>query len=482
MKFSWIWLSFVALVVVFLFTRWYGFVDGYELAGDLGRDMFVLDQWRESGKPPLLGPQNSVLPFNQSAVFFYTLMPLYWLTGWWPYANLLSLTLFILGVWVLCMWLVRKTPQLQVPTLAILLLSTLHPQYIDQTRYVWNPSFVAPLLTLGILSLLLLQREWKRSTVGISVLALAAAVSFSYSVAPLLLVLMAWVVWTWRNDWKKIAMYVFGLTLAGVFWNLPTLAFEVKYKFQLVRAVLAGPVIEMPSRDIPSKLQDSWLFLLSYPSWNAGQALVLGVLVIAVLSNLWLIWKSKIQNHDSAFLQFLSIWFGVLALTFISPTPMQAHYIFGITTVTFFLLALLRHRILWPTLVALGAVWVFGPGWAWHFEPTRLPVPEMMACAQQICDQQSEPVFVSVMSSAHPFHTGPEFRYALQHSGCAVEVIETHPQNATKMIVIEDGAKYQAGETEYYELSLFGPHREVERTSCSESFDAVVLEQGLPAE
>lgn len=75
-----LWL-FLFVIVFFIFLRVYRLPSTLFFFNDMGRDLLVLWESWEHKKPFLLGPQNSALPFNQPALYFYSLYPAFLLTG-----------------------------------------------------------------------------------------------------------------------------------------------------------------------------------------------------------------------------------------------------------------------------------------------------------------------------------------------------------------------------------------------------------------
>lgn len=65
------WFVLIFILIVFIFLRVHRIEETLNFQNDIGRDYLVLLEWYQSGKPPLLGPQNSAVPFNQSAFYFY---------------------------------------------------------------------------------------------------------------------------------------------------------------------------------------------------------------------------------------------------------------------------------------------------------------------------------------------------------------------------------------------------------------------------
>ncbi|MFA5026122.1 MAG: hypothetical protein WC503_06465, partial [Candidatus Shapirobacteria bacterium] len=122
--------------------------------------MSVLSQWQNTGKPPLLGPQTSALAFNQSAIYFYILYPGYLISHGNPVSALYTLGFVYIFTLLLGLYLLRKDKNLTKVLLVSFSLISIHPQYINQFRFVWNPSFVTPFIISAIISFYLLTQKF----------------------------------------------------------------------------------------------------------------------------------------------------------------------------------------------------------------------------------------------------------------------------------------------------------------------------------
>ena len=110
-----------------------------------------------------------------------------------------------------------------------------------------------------------------------------------------------------------------------------------------------------------------------------------------------------------------------------------------------------------------------------YFEPVGRSPSDLLACYTDFCDKYQQPIYVSVQSSLHPYHNGPEHRYFMKFSGCDVKEIEKFEPAELMAVVLEEG-DYQHGSTSYYELSLFGESLNWSGTAClPEVWKSVVL-------
>lgn len=470
------WGVVVGILAIFLFLRLWAIRDGFFFFNDMGRDMLVLQQWRDSGKPPLLGPQNSSLPFNQPGLYFYWLMPLFLLFSGSPFSSIFTLVLTMSAFFLAGAYLLRKKPEWPSVFLGFSWLVALHPTHIQQNRFVWNPSFVTPFFATAVIALVWLREKWTVRRVQLFAFCLAAAVSFSYSVAPAAVAVVLLILWWWRTEVKKI--FFLGASLAAwtLFFQIPTLVFELRYNFQLTKAVLNSPETTHEGLEWSVKLQQ--LLSTSTGLAGVGQTLLIGAFLSCVVLNLvWLKRSASFSVREKAFFSFLPLFVTTLVLTLVAPVPLHAHYIFAIVTLAFLVVATLHKRLAIGFIVLASLAWLHPTVLQKHFIPARRSFEVLMACMRQVCEAENEPLFVSVQSSYHPYHNGPEFRFALGESGCKVKSIELEPQAAQRMTVVEDGGLYEHGKTDFYELALFGPSKVAENYNCTDDLSVVILEK-----
>jgi len=256
------------LIALFLLTRLYKINISFDFINDMGRDFLALWQWHQTGKPPLLGPQTSALPFNQSAIYFYLLYPFYLLSGQSYYASLIAYLVFYILSFIAGLYFLRHYPRLEKSLLVVFFLVTIHPQYIAQGRFIWNPSFVTPCLLAAFYSLLLyLQKESFKNTSNnlvkfqksqrlllmLSAFSLALATGFSYSSAPAVLAFIILLICLKRQAMLPYLRYL----VASLFLvNLPTVVFELRHGFLLSKMMLFGDKLPQSGNSFTARLLD----------------------------------------------------------------------------------------------------------------------------------------------------------------------------------------------------------------------------------
>ncbi len=431
--------------------------------------MLVLWQWNKFGKFPLLGPQNSVLPLNQSSWYFYILYPGFLLFSAQPIsANYTLATLYIVA-FMSGLWLFRKERGMRGLLMISFFLVSIHPQFVAQNRTVSNPSFVGLFLMISIISFARWLDEGKMRFLFVYAFALALAVSFSYSAAPVLLATFIYVMFTRRKIILKTALMII---VSLMFINLTTLAFEAKHNFLILRNLLSRGirVQNIENISINSRLGD---FVNYGFSLGSGKTNLIAVISLAVLVAIALFSKKT---------PVLSKRLGILlSLTFILslvlPTQIFPHYIFGFTTLLFLFIASLPSLISLPIVCLLIFLYLGPIQVASYFAPSPRSVGQMESCFKKVCQEFKEPMYVTVQANFHPYHTGPEHRFLMKKMGCEVKNIEDASQTASIMSVVLDGSDYISGKTVFSELSTFGKASELKRFSCLPNFGVVVLKK-----
>ncbi|KKT40332.1 hypothetical protein A3K29_02970 [Candidatus Collierbacteria bacterium RIFOXYB2_FULL_46_14] len=463
----WVWIVAVFLVGLFWWLRFNNIGTSLFYFNDMGRDLLVLQDWMETGKPPLLGPQTSSLPINQSAIYFYLLMPGFLLFNGSPMALLYTNAFIYISFFLGGLWFLRGNKKMQMALLGFFLLVTISPQYIIQSRFVWNPSFTTPLLATALISFYLLTQKFSQKLMIVFVATLAIAISFSYSMAPAFIGIFIFLVLFWKTNRLKT---VLAEMLALIVVNLPTIAFELKHQFLLTSSLFTRGVTPQQAENISMTAKFSSLFGYGLA---INRELLIGAILILAAILLW--YGRKKENPELNF--FSKLLFLTVLITFIVPLTIHSHYIFGFTTLLFLCIASLPR---WPkilVLLVLSSFYLTPSRLSAYFKPAIRTYEQMTQCFDTVCKEIKEPIFESVQAGFHPYHNGPEHRVMMKQAGCQVKYIENEPSSASLMAVVLDNSTFELGKTSYNELTLFGKAKEIKRYNCQENFQVVVLEK-----
>lgn len=465
-------ISIGILIVVFSILRLYSIQDSLLFFSDMGRDFLVFQKWQVSGKPPLLGPQNSALPFNQSPIYFYYLYIFYLLTNHSLYATIIAGVVFHIFIMLGGCFLLHKYEELHLPWVICWILLTINPQMVMQHRYIWNPSFVAGCLVLAFFSFLIIRKKfsWKLSFIFSGSLALANG--FSYSAAPTIILFMLFIPFFLST--KVYAKLLVSLVISLTIVNAPLIFFEVRHNFTLTKLMLHYDKIEQA---VPPFSEKVWAILSLSFSMNHYKLLF----ILAVIFSAFFMYRYKKSEQKDAFfsLGFTSVLFlASLLVLAIVPVSVQPHYIFGVISFFAIMIAFLgRKTSILATLILLG-IWGDPNTVQSYFTKAWRTVQETEDCSIKVCSIIKQPTFVSLQSTYHDYHTGTEYRYLFGEHGCKIFDIEqslVESSNVNTMLVVSEQVDYQHDKTSFNELTLFGNSQMTNTIECSPDLKIHVL-------
>ncbi len=434
----------------------------------MGRDMSVLQTWKDTGKPPLLGPQTSALPFNQSAIYFYLLYPGFLISQGNPVSSLYTLSFVYIVSFILGLYLLRDNKKFYKIILISFFLISIHPQYITQSRFVWNPSFVTPFIISAIVSFYFLIKKFSWSKMWIFSASLATSISLSYSVAPLLIAIFIY--WLIFNRKNFIPFFV-TIFISFFVLNLPTIFFELRHNFFLSNSIFNKESPVQGGLSLLTKINSLSQFVFMHPIQKINLILLFCVTILC----LYLV-KKSINKYMSFQFIIAFLLLVLIIMTLLTPVTVQPHYIFAITALIFLIISSLNSIFIGLILILFSFFYLKPSLLVAYFKKAPRTYAEMTQCFQSFCRVHSDPTFVSVQSSFHPFHNGPEHRFLLKNAGCLIKEIETENGQAKYMSVVLDNGSFDS-RTNFYELELFGKYKDIETFQCLPNFEIKVLEK-----
>ncbi len=462
----------IFLILLFLFLRFYNIKDALFFFNDMGRDLLVLQNWQISGKPPLLGPQTSVLPFNQSSIYFYYIYIFYLITKGSVFSALFANAFLYIAMYVFGLYIFKKDKKITFLLNIAFLLISIHPQYIIQSRFVWNPSLVTPFIISAILSFYVLIQKYSKQKLWIFSLSLATAISLSYSVIPLFIALFAyWLIFI-RKYFAKLSFSIF---VSFLIVNFTTIFFELRHNFLLTKSLLIKPSSPQNAISISQKFNDLSQFVINLPNQNWNKYILflfLFLSIIQIIKN----YKSTNQSKKINFYINTIFIFTFLAY-FILPVSIHAHYIFALISLLF--LSIATKPIIKTIIIILIATYLYlsPSNLNSYFSQAPRTYDQMNTFFSEICNEIKEPIFVSVQSNFQPYHHGPEHRYLLKKNGCNIVNIEENNELSDKMAVVIDGGDFDLEKTKFYELELFGKSKIIKKYEYLTNFKVYILEK-----
>lgn len=461
---------FGLVIGIFLLLRLTNLQNTFILFGDSARDLLELYEWQQTKLPPLLGPHTSALSFNQSAWYFYWLMPIYLLSAQSIYTANIAVLAYYLLWFGLGLYSIKKGWLTVTELLVIAVAITIHPELIKQLRQVWNPSFVLPLtLTIG---LLLKKIHWPtitKKSLFLVTLCLALAVGLSYSIVPFALVVCVYVTYQlWKQYPQKkrqLSLFVIFLLLSTFMVNLGTIAFEFRYQFLLTKNLGNQQVLQVSTDQaekwqqlIDAVFQNQWVWL---------------IFIVCLSFSFLLLKNNKIQTTQLE--KSLSLLFLTLGTTLLFPFAVHGHYIFGILALV--LVVILAMPVLFQ-IVMLLTIGAFSVGWLLSsnlFLTTSPTTTEKRDCLQWICEQHASPIYVVGNTASHD-HQALEYSYLAKTIGCdAFAVTEITTQQPKTMAVFNQGADFELGKTDFYELNLFANSEYKKTIQCVDTLSVSIF-------
>lgn len=472
--------ALLILATVWIFLRFYNLNQSYFFFGDAGRDAWAMWQWRYQGKIPYLSPAVSALPINVSPIYFYILYPFFLLTGQSYFYSQIALLVYCWFFITITAWLIYPQKNHRAPFLLLVLLLTLCPEFIIQSRYVWNPSFIiAPLVTAFYLLIikppkLLKSAKWPQIFLLFSGGLVALSTSLNMSVIPVSLAfcILALIV-TKRKFWWWLG----GLVSGMIFFYTPMILFEIKHSFQITHR-MTGALLSRAVNGVNEPTLTKLSHLLSMPMSNLK--LGVGVAIFMVVFSLYKLVKtrqhSKLKQLGSPLILASLGLLITVTFSLIFPLQIETHYIFG---AMFFLLIGLAYlpsptNYLGALVVAIGWV-IFLTNHPIDAKAFRT-VTEFDTCMQKIATIIDRPTFVTVQSPSHN-HEGYEILFGLSQHGIEVKDIHIEPESTNLMVVMNERITFTNGKDSFYELTQFGPAEVVSEGECGPQWGWTVIER-----
>lgn len=435
----------------------------------------VLFNWQQTWKPPLLGPQMSVIPFNQSAIYFYLLFPIFVASSHSLLSSTITILIFYLVLFWLGVFLFRHRPLFLRSLLFVAFFIIIHPQFITQQRFVWNPSFVAACITVALYMLLLIRERYTQLRALALTFSLALAIGFSFSALPVALVIfLSGLILAKTKRWQLLIMAV----VSGILVYLPNIVFEIRHNFVLIKAIWDNGMLSQGDQSLVAKSQDLLTTLLPATStWLTQASPYLYCLLVA--TGLLQVYRALVSKAPPTQRQYLIILVIVLLtstiIQLLSPVGVANHYIFPILTVGIVLLSFFELRFHILILIAGFLIFTKTEFISEYLSTPEVSVTVKQACAEIICQHETQPVMVSEQSSRHPYHSAWAYQYLLAEAGCQVVPVEPNSTRANKMVVILDNTTYEHGRTAYNELTQLGESRVEGDYDCPAPLKVVVL-------
>jgi len=391
------WIIAFFLIFLFLFLRFYRINNSLLFQNDMGRDLLVLQEWQERGTPPLLGPPTSALPINQSPIYYYLLYPIFLLTQKSPLTALYLNALLYVGSFLLGLYFFHQNPRFQKILFFSFFLICLHPQYIIQSRFIWNPSLVTSFIITSVFAFYFWLTNSKNTILWLFSLSVALAVSLSYSIAPLLIAYLFYYLIFSR---QKILRFFLTLTFSFGIINLPLLFFYTRQFIVTKTFSIQGQAFQTGNNPV-SKILDFGHYVFSLNN----QPLIFLFFILLIISLILIF----LHSHDNLkkYLSFLTL--ATVIFTLVSPFNLQAHYIFALTSLLFLFTSSLPTLLLLPIVIIFTFISLNPSSLQNYFQSAPRTYKQMNSCYQKFAKTSKSrplspfnPVFIHTTSVLKP--------------------------------------------------------------------------------
>lgn len=463
-KFEIIVLAVIISIAVFL--RFYKINELHFFTYDQARDDLIVKRILVDHKWTLLGPQSSMRGVYLPPYYYYTLVPILWLSRLNPigvdiYTALIGVLTVIL-VWYFC-----KEVFGQIPALMTSALYATSPLIVELSHRAWNPN-TQPFFIL--LSLFFWYRLWttkKEKYLLFSSLAFGYAVNLHYGALCLLPIWLFAFFWFLINSKRKRLVLISALIL--FLFGAPLILFDLRHQFMLSKNIyqyfFAGQRMSLSPREFfePMVVSIFELFVallsgtflkaaqIPFEFWGKAKSVLsfapvsiiahkpllvqfqwwgIGLLGIIIVTILWFLLrgKSKKKGEDQGIRIFLylligSVFISALVSRFYIGKFYFFYYIF-IYSLPFLFLGFVfwffwqrqRLRIL-VILVFLG-MFIFNLRHALVFEVPERTIKEIKQAAQVIADdvdpEKSFNIAANYRSPDRWDHNAVDYRYFVE--------------------------------------------------------------------
>lgn len=471
LKKSFYWSIFILIFFGFIFLRFYKIQSNLNFFGDMGRDFLELLDWQESLIPPLLGPQTSVIAINQSPIYYYLLFPFFLLFRHSIYSTLIANCFYyLLCFTVLFIYFLKKNSKNIYPLLSVFFLISIHPQFILQHRYIWNPSLLGIFILLSFYAYLALIKKFNNLGLMIFSWSITGAVALNYSVLPLLAAYLILAFFEYRKKFVKVAL---SIILSFFILYLPTIFFEIRHHFILSKMLFNRPMLDQGDVTLFNKFKTLASHLTSQNFTLASIILLLTIIILIII--LVFNFQKKIILRQELIMA-IKLFLLTTVIFMLLPIGVASHYIFAPLVLLMIIVSYSTRKLLLPLLLLISFVFLNKKQVQSYFQALPRTAEETLECAKLICEKYSEPIFVSLNSKSHD-HSAKEHRFFMHEQGCQVKDISQGQDQANLMVVVLDNSSYVHKETAYNELTQFGLCEEIQQITCQADLSYVILKK-----
>ncbi|MFZ5366152.1 MAG: ArnT family glycosyltransferase [Patescibacteria group bacterium] len=225
---------FLGLILVLaIFLRFYKITELHFFTYDQARDDLIVKRILVDHKLTLLGPQSSMRGVYLPPFYYYTLVPILWLSKLNP-VGVDIYTAFVGVLTVVLIWYISRDFFGEMVGLAIGALYATSPLIVELSHRAWNPNTQPFFILLTIFFLYQLFKAKKEIYLIFTSLALGYAINLHYGALALMPIWIFAFIWSFVRLEKK---WVFLSGLILFLFGAPLLLFDLRHNFMLTKNI-----------------------------------------------------------------------------------------------------------------------------------------------------------------------------------------------------------------------------------------------------
>lgn len=224
------------IILVASFLRFYKITELHFFTYDQARDALIVKRVLIDHKWTLLGPQSSMRGVYLPPFYYYSLVPILWLSRLNPVG--VDIYTAIVGVLtVILIWYMSREFFGRLPALLVGALYATSPLIVELSRHAWNPNTQPFFVLLTVFFLYRLFKTKNEKYLFFSSLSFGYAANLHYGVLCFLPIWLAAFFWTFKNP--KVKWQAILSLLILFFFIFPLLLFDLRHNFMLTKNIYA---------------------------------------------------------------------------------------------------------------------------------------------------------------------------------------------------------------------------------------------------
>jgi len=227
-------IALAAIVLLAIFLRFYHINELHFFTYDQARDDLIVKRILVDHKFTLLGPQSSMRGVYLPPFYYYTLVPVLWLSQLNP-VGVDVYTAFIGVLTVILIWYMVREFFGKIPGLMVGALYATSPLIVELSHRAWNPNTQPFFVLLTLFFLYRLFKTKKESYLILTSLAFGYAVNLHYGALCLMPLWLFAFIWSWLKLKRRKLILISALVL--FLFGAPLILFDLRHQFMLTKNI-----------------------------------------------------------------------------------------------------------------------------------------------------------------------------------------------------------------------------------------------------